>query len=232
MHKFSNISFLLTTVAAAPVAKFKFIVFFMQLLYHSPTPPPLSLYQGLCSSLIYSVLQLCDRAKVKLKPFFLKVHFHSMAKRKISVKNFANHSPPLQAELVTTHSQASSGPLEGRTTTACCTFPYTRKVSSSAHSLSLSLCLSLSLSVYAAHKEKNLKKLNKSNARKGTRKIGNTPPGATPKRPPTARLLMLLQQQFILCREKRKAKGQTDEEGDGARRTACFACLRFSADFR
>lgn len=194
--------------------------FLCKLLYHSHTSPSRS-------SVFYSVLQLCDRAKVKLKPFFLKVHFHSMAKRKISVKNFANHSPPPQAELVTTHSQASSGPLEGRTTTACCTFPYTRKASSSAHSL----CLSRAFSVYAAHKEKNLKKQNKSKARKGTRKKGYTRSGATPKTAPAARLLLLLQQQFILCREKRKAKGQTDGEGDGARRTACFACLRFSADF-
>lgn len=173
MHKFCHISLpLTTTVAAAPVAKSKFIVSFMQItlppLAHLPPPSPLL---GLCSSGFYSVLQLCDRAKVKLKPFFLKVHFRSMAKRKISVKNFANHSPPSsppapqagrQAELVATHhGQPSSDPLEGRTTTACCTFPYTTKASSavspppscSPYSLSLSVSLTLSLSTQHIRKK-------------------------------------------------------------------------------
>lgn len=64
-----------------------------------------------------------------------------------------------------------------------------------------------------------MKKQNKSKARKGTRKIGYTRARATPKRAPATLLLMLpllmlLQQQFILCREKRKAKGPTGGEGD------------------
>lgn len=181
LHKFSHISYVLTTVAAAPVAKSKFIVFFMQ--------TTLSSFSPLCSSVFYSVLQLCDRAKVKLKPFFLKVHFHSMAKRKISVKNFANHSAPFppQAGRVATHKAAHKQRPTGRQNNNCL-LHFPSKASSSAHQFSpvLFLCLSHALSVYAAHKEKNLKKQNKSKARQGTRKIGytRTRSGATPKRAP------------------------------------------------
>lgn len=170
MHKFCHISLpLTTTVAAAPVAKSKFIVFFMQItlppLAHLHPPPLL----GLCSSGFYSVLQLCDRAKVKLKPFFLKVHFRSMAKRKISVKNFANHSPPpplphrRQAGRVGRHPpRAAKQRPTGRQNNNCLLhFPiyqegFQRSLSPSlllSSTLSLSVSLTLSLSTQHIRKK-------------------------------------------------------------------------------